>query len=147
MLAPSLARLSDLEDGSGRLMTLLLWIAAAHQDTPDCSSLPSLLTSNSGPNQLPAQTCAQIGGFEGSQAVPASLSGSQLFHYSRVQASRSRRRSYFTTDSQSVSQYVLVSSTLVGLATRYYLLSECSYPKFTVLYLLGALSDERTFLL
>jgi hypothetical protein len=30
-------------------------------------------------------------------------------------------QSYFTTDSQSVSQYVLVSSTLVGLATRYYL--------------------------
>jgi hypothetical protein len=34
-------------------------------------------------------------------------------------------RSYFTTDGQSVSQYVLVSSTLVGLATIYYLLSEC----------------------
>jgi hypothetical protein len=30
-------------------------------------------------------------------------------------------RSYFTTDSQSVSQYVLVSSTLVGLVTRYYI--------------------------
>jgi hypothetical protein len=29
------------------------------------------------------------------------------------------------TVSQSVSQYVLVSSTLVGLATRYYFLSEC----------------------
>jgi hypothetical protein len=34
-------------------------------------------------------------------------------------------RSYFTADSQSVSQYVLVSSTLVGLATRHYFLSEC----------------------
>jgi hypothetical protein len=34
-------------------------------------------------------------------------------------------RSYFTTDGQSVSQYVLVSNTLVGLATRYYFLSEC----------------------
>jgi hypothetical protein len=29
---------------------------------------------------------------------------------------QSRSRSYFTTDQQSVSQYVLVSSTLVGLA-------------------------------
>jgi hypothetical protein len=32
----------------------------------------------------------------------------------------------FATDGQSVSQYVLVSSTLVGLAARYYFLSECS---------------------
>jgi hypothetical protein len=53
-------------------------------------------------------------------------------------------RSYFTTDSQSVSQYVLVSSTLVGLVTRYYFLSKCYCLKFAVLYLLGALSDERT---
>jgi hypothetical protein len=45
--------------------------------------------------------------------------------------------------SQSVSQYVLVSSTLVGLATRYYFLSECWCLKFAVLFLLGALSDER----
>jgi hypothetical protein len=48
-------------------------------------------------------------------------------------------RSYFTTDgqsvSQSVSQYVLVSSTLVGLATRYYFLSECCCLKFAVLFL------------
>jgi hypothetical protein len=43
----------------------------------------------------------------------------------------------------TVSQYVLVSSTLVGLATRYYFLSECCCLKFAVLYLLGALSDER----
>jgi hypothetical protein len=49
-------------------------------------------------------------------------------------------RSYFTTD----SQYVLVSSTLVGLATRYYSLSECCCLKFAVLFLWGALSDERT---
>jgi hypothetical protein len=48
------------------------------------------------------------------------------------------------TDSQSVSQYVLVSSTLVGLATRYYFLSDCCCLKFSVLYLWGALSDERT---
>jgi hypothetical protein len=47
-------------------------------------------------------------------------------------------QSYFTTDS------VLVSSTLVGLATRYYFLSECCCLKFAVLYLRGALSDERT---
>jgi hypothetical protein len=47
-------------------------------------------------------------------------------------------------DWQSVSQYVLVSSTLVGLATRYYFLSECCCLKFAALYLLGALSDERT---
>jgi hypothetical protein len=32
----------------------------------------------------------------------------------------------------TVSQYVLVSSTLVGLATRYYFLSECSCLKFAV---------------
>jgi hypothetical protein len=43
----------------------------------------------------------------------------------------------------TVSQYVLVSSTLVGLATRYYFLSECCCLKFAVLYLRGALSDER----
>jgi hypothetical protein len=37
-------------------------------------------------------------------------------------------QSYLTT--RSVSQYVLVSSTLVGLATRYYFLSECCCLKF-----------------
>jgi hypothetical protein len=41
------------------------------------------------------------------------------------------------TVSQSVG-YVLVSSALVGLATRYYLLSECCSLKFTVLFLWGA---------
>jgi hypothetical protein len=55
-------------------------------------------------------------------------------------------RSYFTTDSQSVSQYVLVSSTLVGLPTRYNFLPEYCCLKFAVLYLLGALSYERTSL-
>jgi hypothetical protein len=55
-----------------------------------------------------------------------------------------RSRSYFTTDGRSVSQYVLVSSTLVGLATRYYFLSESCCLKFAVLYQLGALSHERT---
>jgi hypothetical protein len=49
-------------------------------------------------------------------------------------------RRYFTTDSQNV----LVSSTLVGLVTRYYFLSECCCLKFAVLYLWGALSDEMT---
>jgi hypothetical protein len=33
---------------------------------------------------------------------------------------------------------------LVGLATRYYFLSECCCLNFAALYLLGALSDERT---
>jgi hypothetical protein len=42
------------------------------------------------------------------------------------------------TVSQSVSQYVLVSGTLVGLTTRYYFLSECCCLKFAVLYLWGA---------
>jgi hypothetical protein len=37
------------------------------------------------------------------------------------------QKSDWPTVSQSVSQYVLVSSTLVGLATRYYFLSECCY--------------------
>jgi hypothetical protein len=55
-----------------------------------------------------------------------------------------RSRSYVTTDGQSVSQYVLVSSTLVGLATRYFFLSECCCLKFALLFLWGALSDERT---
>jgi hypothetical protein len=48
------------------------------------------------------------------------------------------------TVSQSVSQYVLISSTLVGLVIRYYFLSECCCLKFAVLYLWDALSDERT---
>jgi hypothetical protein len=42
------------------------------------------------------------------------------------------------------SQYVLVSSNLVGLATRYYFLSVCCCLKFAVLFLWGSLSDERT---
>jgi hypothetical protein len=56
---------------------------------------------------------------------------------------RSRSWSYFTTDSQSVSQHVLVSSTLLGLATRYYFLSECWCLEFAVLYLWGARERER----
>jgi hypothetical protein len=42
---------------------------------------------------------------------------------------------------RSVSQYVLVSSTRVLFATRYYFLSECCCLKFPVLFLWGALSD------
>jgi hypothetical protein len=44
----------------------------------------------------------------------------------------------------SVGQYVLVSSTLVALANRYYFLSECCCLKFVVLFLWGAHSDEST---
>jgi hypothetical protein len=54
-------------------------------------------------------------------------------------AGDSRSRSYFTTD----GQYVLISRTLVGLATRYYFLSVCCCLKFVVLSLWSALSDER----
>jgi hypothetical protein len=46
----------------------------------------------------------------------------------------------------TVSQYVLVSSTLVGLATRYYFLTEGCCLKVAILFLWGALSDERTCL-
>jgi hypothetical protein len=55
--------------------------------------------------------------------------------------SRPQRRSVEVevTLRQSVSQYVLVSSTLLGLAARYYFLSECCCLKFAVLYLWGAL--------
>jgi hypothetical protein len=45
----------------------------------------------------------------------------------------------------TVSQSVCLGiSTLVGLATRYYFLSECCCLKVAVLFLWGALSDERT---
>jgi hypothetical protein len=44
----------------------------------------------------------------------------------------------------TASQYVLVLSALVGLATRYYLLSECCCLKCAALHLWGAVSDERT---
>jgi hypothetical protein len=46
-------------------------------------------------------------------------------------------------DWRSVSQYVLVSSTLVGLGTRYYFLSEGCCLRIAVLSLWGALSQER----
>jgi hypothetical protein len=59
-----------------------------------------------------------------------------------VSQSRFEVRGYFTTDGRSVSQYVLVSSTLVGLVTRYYFLSECCCLKFVVLFLWGALCRE-----
>jgi hypothetical protein len=53
------------------------------------------------------------------------------------------RNAVVSPEGRSVSQYVLVSSTLVGLATRYYFLSECCCLKFEVQFLWGALSDER----
>jgi hypothetical protein len=43
----------------------------------------------------------------------------------------------------TVGQYVLVSSTLAGLATRHYTSQSCCL-KFAVLFLWGALSEERT---
>jgi hypothetical protein len=55
-----------------------------------------------------------------------------------------KSKSKLLYDWRSISQYVLVSSTLVGLETRYYFLSECCCLTFTVLFLCGALSDERT---
>jgi hypothetical protein len=58
--------------------------------------------------------------------------------------SKLKSKSKLLYDWQSVSQYVLVSNTLVGLAIRYYCLSECYCLKFAVLYLWGALSYERT---
>jgi hypothetical protein len=56
-------------------------------------------------------------------------------------------QSHFTADSQSVSQsvsqYVLVSSPLRGRLTRYYFLFKCLGLKSVVLSLWGALSDDR----
>jgi hypothetical protein len=50
---------------------------------------------------------------------------------------------HFMADSQSVSQYVLVSSPLCGCLTRYCFLFKCLGLEFVVLSLWGALSDER----
>jgi hypothetical protein len=46
-------------------------------------------------------------------------------------------------DSQSVSQYVLVSSQLYGRLTRYCFLFKSLGPEFVVLSVWGALSDGR----
>jgi hypothetical protein len=54
------------------------------------------------------------------------------------------RSSKLLYDWRSVSQYILVSSALVGLATRYYFLAECCCLKFAALFLWGVLSHERT---
>jgi hypothetical protein len=62
--------------------------------------------------------------------------------YRRVVVDMSKSKLLY--DWRSLSQYVLISSTLVGLATRYYFLSECCCLKIAVLFLCGALSDERT---
>jgi hypothetical protein len=52
-------------------------------------------------------------------------------------------QSHFTAYSQSVSQYVLVSSPLCGRLTRYCFLFKCLGLKFVVFSLWDALSDER----
>jgi hypothetical protein len=57
-----------------------------------------------------------------------------------------RRRTKRLLYRLAVSQNVLVSSTLEGLATRYYILSECCCLKFEVLFLWGTLSDEEVTL-
>jgi hypothetical protein len=59
----------------------------------------------------------------------------------RIVASRSR--SYFTTDGQSVSQYVLVSGTPSGPKTRFYFLLSFA-GKLLCSSTWGALSDDRT---
>jgi hypothetical protein len=52
-------------------------------------------------------------------------------------------QSHLTTDSQSVSQYVLVSTPLCERLTRYCFLFKSLCLEFVVLSLWGALSDER----
>jgi hypothetical protein len=47
-------------------------------------------------------------------------------------------------DRRSVGQFIFVSGPHSRPTTRYYFLSECCCLKFAVLYLLGALSEERT---
>jgi hypothetical protein len=54
-----------------------------------------------------------------------------------------RTKSKLLYDWRPVSQYALVSNALVGLAIRYYFLSEWCCLKFAVLFLWSALSDER----
>jgi hypothetical protein len=67
-----------------------------------------------------------------------------LLQYLAAWPKFSIRSSKSLYDWRSVSQNVLVSSTLVGLAIRYYFLSEGCCLKLAVLLLWGALSDERT---
>jgi hypothetical protein len=77
-----------------------------------------------------------------------------LSYYNNIEISRlmglllSNRNNFWVevevTLRLTVRQYVFVSSTLVGLATRYYFLSEGCCLKFVVFFLWGALSDERT---
>jgi hypothetical protein len=62
---------------------------------------------------------------------PAAISDSQLVTTNWLRSSK------LVHDWRSVSQYVLVSSALVGLASRYYFLSECCCLKFAVLFLWG----------
>jgi hypothetical protein len=55
-------------------------------------------------------------------------------------------QSHFTADSQSVGQYVLVSCLRCGRLTRYCFLFKSFDLEFVVLFLWGALSDERSSL-
>jgi hypothetical protein len=55
----------------------------------------------------------------------------------------SQSESHFTADSQSVSQYALVSSPLCGRLTRYRFLFKSLGLEFVLLSLWGALSDKR----
>jgi hypothetical protein len=66
------------------------------------------------------------------------------YNYAYICKPKSKSKSKSLYDWQSVSQYALVSSTLVRLVTRYYFPPECCCLKFAVLYLLRALFDERT---
>jgi hypothetical protein len=73
---------------------------------------------------------------------------SPCFQYQLVEIEVEVKVTLQLTVGQSVSQSVSQSVCLgvkptLGLATRYYFLSEC-YPKGAVLFLWGALSDERT---
>jgi hypothetical protein len=53
----------------------------------------------------------------------------------------STSRSHITTDGQSVCQGI---EPTLGLVTKYYFLSEGRFLKVAVLFLWGALSDERS---
>jgi hypothetical protein len=64
-------------------------------------------------------------------------SGLEIREYGRRDVSLTTWHPLSAKVSRSASQYVLVSSTLVGLATRYYFLSECCCLKVAFLFLWG----------
>jgi hypothetical protein len=78
-------------------------------------------------------------GLETDHSPPTSVEVDKTWAYTPTapHTSKSKLLCDWKSVNQSVSQYVLVSSTLVGLATRYYFLSECCCLKFAVLYLLA----------